>query len=277
MSDEVRDQANQLRDAWGIFEAGHAPRTPEGWPDPDQLASLERDIERTHASLVDSLAADTLSLVVELGDEQHGNEAERAAAVTEFAARCEDHGAIAVSVPIDVDEVAPMLDTAAARSGCSLPIIARGIIVHPLQLRAVRAAGAHAVLMPALIFEDTADLAPDCELAELVAFAQRIGLEVGVSVCSHEQLEIALAAEPDLLNIDNRSRSGRVTIDRTLELLADVPVGTPVLSESIARAEEVARLQRAGVDGLMLDDEHIGDELAVTLAAYRTLMLDEQI
>ncbi len=277
MTDDLQQQAQQLREAWRDFEAGRVDHSPAGWPGHDELAAHEQGVELIHASVIDGLSDDTLSLVVELGDEQQSSATERADAISEFAARCESNGAVAVSVPIDIDDHAPIGDTAAARNGCSLPIIARGMIVHPLQVRALRAAGANSVLIPAHIFEDVDELAPDCELAEIVAYAQRIGLEVGVSVRSHEQLEIAMAADPDMLNIDNRARSGRVTIDRTLELLADVPVGTPVLSESIARAEEVARLQQAGVDGLMLDDEHIGEELEVTLAAYRSLMLDEQI
>ncbi len=275
MTEETRQIAQRQRQAWQQFDAGETTEAPDGWPDHAGLAELEQH-ERTFISLTEVLADDTLSLIVEVSPIV-GSSTDRATHVASFVRACETHGAVGVTIPVDAGAGTPVSDIQAARDACSLPLIARGMMLHPLQLRAVRAAGAHGVLIPAHIFDDDQDLEHDFQLAEIVAYAQRLGLEAGISVRSADQLELAMAAEPDLLNIDNRIRSGSVNIDRTLELLADVPVGTPVLSESIAQADEVARLQRAGVDGLVLDDAYIGDELDVTLAAYRTLMLDEHL
>lgn len=275
MSDESRHVAQRQRQAWQEFDAGESSVAPDGWPDHAGIAELEAH-DRTFVSLTEVLSDDTLSLIVEVSPVIN-SPVDRAAQVAAFVQTCEAHGAVGVAIPVDSHDASPVADIQAARDACALPLIARGMLLHPLQLRAVRAAGAHAVLLPAHVFDHDSELEHDYQLAEIVAYAQQLGLEAGVSVRSADQLELAMAADPDLLNIDNRIRSGSVNIDRTLELLADVPVGTPVLSESIAQADEVARLQRAGVDGLVLDDAYIGDELEGTLAAYRTLMLDEHL
>jgi len=266
MSPDSRHRADQQREAWQRFERGEDSAPPAGWPDHDALAQLESVADLRWHSLTESVAEDTLSLLVEA-----------TTGIPELVGACEQLGVGGICIPIDASPADPLSGLRGARAACNLPLMARGTIVHPLQIRALRAVGADAVLFSARMFEQEEDTAPDLHLAELVAFSQQLGLEVGVSIRSAEHLGRALAAEPDLLNIDNRHGSGRVDVERTLELLADVPVGTPVLSESIARGDEVPRLHAAGVDGLVLDDEHIGEELAVTLAAYRTLMLGEQI
>ncbi|MBC7643573.1 MAG: hypothetical protein H7123_00500, partial [Thermoleophilia bacterium] len=193
----------------------------------------------------------------------------------DIARECEAAGAAAISIVTESElSAGSTADLAAARAPCSLPLLARDIVVHPLQILDLRACGADAIFLPVEAFLDADDLDPDEELPALVLAAQRMGMEVVLSVHSSEQLEIALEAECDVLNIDNRTSSGKVDVERTLDLLAEVPVGTTVISESVARAEEVARLHRAGVDGLLLDEGHLEHGLTAALHVFADLTLD---
>jgi indole-3-glycerol phosphate synthase len=99
-------------------------------------------------------------------------------------------------------------------------------------------------------------------------------MEIVLSVCTGDELDLALAYDADALNIDNRDDDGHVDVDRTFELLAAVPVGWPVISESVASASEVARLHRAGVDALLLDEGHLDSGLTNALAVFADLTLD---
>jgi indole-3-glycerol phosphate synthase len=99
-------------------------------------------------------------------------------------------------------------------------------------------------------------------------------MEVVLSVQNDEELAFALETDVDVLNIDNRGEDGRVDVERTFELLADVPAGWPVISESIAAIDQVPKLHRAGVDALLLDEGHLETGLAHALAVYADLTLD---
>ena len=105
-------------------------------------------------------------------------------------------------------------------------------------------------------FDVAADFVIDCT-----------GLEADIA--EHRVLQ-------DLLEHSGAGRNpkGRLDVERTFELLADVPAGWPVISESIATIDQVARLQRAGVDALLLDEGHVDTGLAHALAVYAGLSLD---
>ncbi|MBC7462369.1 MAG: hypothetical protein H7287_13500, partial [Thermoleophilia bacterium] len=94
------------------------------------------------------------------------------------------------------------------------------------------------------------------------------------SIGTEEELALAVATHADAHNIDNRAERGNIDVERTFELLAEVPLGWPVISESIATVDEVAKLHRAGVDGLLLDEGHTDTGLASALAVYADLTLD---
>ncbi|MCW2924856.1 MAG: Indole-3-glycerol-phosphate synthase, partial [Thermoleophilia bacterium] len=110
--------------------------------------------------------------------------------------------------------------------------------------------------------------------AAIVRAAPGVGMEVVLSVCTEEELAFALETDVDVLNIDNRDDDGHVDVARTFELLADVRAGWQVMSESIAASDEVAKLHRAGVDALLLDEGHLDTGLTRALAIYTDLTLD---
>ncbi|MCW2924545.1 MAG: indole-3-glycerol phosphate synthase [Thermoleophilia bacterium] len=268
---QVSDAIDHARREWA---------DPEG-PSLEELRAAAADAPPPR-SLAEVLSADELALIVEpkRATPTRGtiNPEMDVAAV---AAECEAGGASAVSVVTE-----PRLsngsveDLRQARSGCTLPIIARDFVVDVRQVYALRAGGADALLVPALVHlgrgdvdEVGADEATGT-LAAIIRAAHGVGMEVVLSVCTEEELAFALETDVDVLNIDNRDDDGHVDVERTFELLADVPAGWPVMSESIAAADEVAKLHRAGVDALLLDEGHLDTGLTRALAIYTDLTLD---
>lgn len=236
-------------------------------------------------SLAELLSADQLALIVEpkRATLQRGTIHEQLD-LEATGAECEAAGADAMSIVTE-----PHLsggtpdDLRGARRGCSLPLIARDFVVDARQVLALRAAGADALLLPARLHLDSEPAADDHDesdpdrtdtLAAIVRAAHEVGMEVVLSVRTDEELAFAIESDVDALNIDNRDEDGRVDVERTFELLADVPAGWPVISESIAAVDQVAKLHRAGVDALLLDEGHVETGLTNALAVYADLTLD---
>ena len=120
-------------------------------------------------------------------------------------------------------------------------------------LRAVRASGADACV---LLYDDLAD--DDELLEELVNEAWELGLDCAFDVRDEEQLEEVLErVDPEILVISERDpEKGETELERTLDLLPDVPVGKLVVSESrVTTRDQVLELERAGVDAVLLGDD----------------------
>lgn len=279
MSD-VTDAIERVRRAYAERAAA------EGAIDP----ALEEAARAARAarSLTEILSADELALIVEpkRATPRRGtiNPELDVAAV---ASECQAAGASAISIVTEPELSGGSIEDlrAAAAYDGYLPVIARDFIVDVRQVYELRAAGADALLIPASAHqrhererrtddEQHHDAAADDSLAAIVRVARGLGMEVVLSVCSDEELAFALDVDVDVLNIDNRDEDGRVDAERTFELLADVPVGWPVISELIAAVDQVPRLHRAGVDALLLDEGHLDTGLAHALAVYADLTLD---
>ena len=147
-------------------------------------------------------------------------------------------------------------DVRVLREVTDLPLLVREVIADFDTLDAVRSAGADACV---LVFEDLAD--EDDLLEELVAAAGDLGLDCALDVRDEEQLEEALERiDPEILVISERDpEKGETDLERTLELLPDVPVGKLVVSESrVTTRQQVLELERAGVDAVLLSGEVAG-------------------
>src|SRR6185503_18103243 len=89
------------------------------------------------------------------------------------------------------------------------------------------------------------------ELEPLHAEAHDLDLDVLVEVHDREELEVALERlDADVIGINNRDLSDfSVDVNRTFELLADVPAGKTVVSESgISNRAQIEDLEQVGVD-----------------------------
>jgi indole-3-glycerol phosphate synthase len=140
-------------------------------------------------------------------------------------------------------------DLRLARAACGLPLLRKDFTIDPYQLYEARAAGADAVLLI------VAALTPD-ELAGLLRQALALELDVLVEVHDREELHVALAAGAELIGINNRDlRDFSVDVDRTYELLGEIPAGCTVVSESgIGEPSQLERLGRAGVAAVLVGE-----------------------
>ena len=77
-----------------------------------------------------------------------------------------------------------------------------------------------------------------------------------VEVHDEHELERALDVDADLLGINNRDLTDfSVDIERTYELLSDVPAGKTVVSESgFSTREQLDDLERVGVDAVLVGE-----------------------
>jgi len=138
-----------------------------------------------------------------------------------------------------------------ARAACALPVLRKDFTVDALQVLEARALGADAILLIAAALSAA-------QMNELAAAAAAQGLDVLVEVHSRAELEqVQRARLPGaLLGINNRDlRTFETRLETTLELLAHVPAGLDVVTESgIAAADDVRRMQAAGVHRFLVGE-----------------------
>jgi indole-3-glycerol phosphate synthase len=170
--------------------------------------------------------------------------------LTEIAGAYERGGADALSVLTEGPNFEGSLeDLRTARDACALPLLRKDFIIDPYQLYEARLAGADAILLI------VAALAPS-ELHELRQLARELGLDVLVEAHDAAELRVALDAGAELIGINNRDlRDFSVDVERTFALLGAIPAGVTVVSESgIGGSEQLARLQDAGVAGVLIGE-----------------------
>ena len=93
-------------------------------------------------------------------------------------------------------------------------------------------------------------------LASLYAQAQELDLDALVEIHDDEELERALELDCDVIGINNRNLEDfSVDIQRTFDLLADVPAGKVVVSESgIHHRGQIEELEQVGVDAVLVGE-----------------------
>ena len=137
-------------------------------------------------------------------------------------------------------------DVERVRARTGLPIIAR-----QSDPRALSAAGADACIV---VFGAVPDA---LGLEDVYALAREVGLDCAVDVRDEEELESALErVDPDIVLISERQlERSEEDLERTLDLLADVPAGKLVISEArVVAREQVVALERAGVDAVLVPE-----------------------
>jgi indole-3-glycerol phosphate synthase len=77
-------------------------------------------------------------------------------------------------------------------------------------------------------------------------------------VAAHDEreLQVALDVEADVLGLNNRDLTDfSVDIERTYELLSDVPAGKTVVAESgFSSRDQLEDLERVGVDAVLIGE-----------------------
>ena len=173
------------------------------------------------------------------------------ASVAEVVGAYERGGAAALSVLTEGPHFGGSLDDLrAARETSVLPVLRKDFIVDPYQVVETAAWGADALLLIVAALEPRA-------IAELHSQARELDLDVLVEVHSEEELTCALEViDADVIGINNRDLTDfTVDVQRTYDLLADVPAGKTVVSESGFHArEQLDELERVGIDACLVGE-----------------------
>ncbi|MGZ6640978.1 MAG: indole-3-glycerol phosphate synthase TrpC [Solirubrobacteraceae bacterium] len=218
------------------------------------LAVLERQLARRGEDrpFSEALTRPGVSVIAEHKRRSpSAGEIRSGATVTEVVEAYERGGAAALSVLTDRANFGGSLDDLReARAASALPILRKDFIVDPYQVYESAVAGADALLLI------VAALHPR-DLSELHREARALDLDVLVEV--HDERELACALEvvdADVIGINNRDLGDfSVDVERTFELLSDVPAGKTVVSESgFHERRQIEDLERVGVDAVLIGE-----------------------
>jgi indole-3-glycerol phosphate synthase len=218
------------------------------------LSELERQAARSREDrpFSEALVQPGISVIAEhkrrspsAGDIRAG------ASVTEIVEAYERGGAAALSILTEGTHFGGSLDDLrGARAASDLPILRKDFVVDPYQVYESAVAGADAILLIVAALDDD-------DLARLHHEALGLDLDVLVEVHDEEELERALEiVDADVIGINNRDLGDfTVDVERTYELLRDVPAGKTVVSESgYHTREQLDDLERVGVDAVLVGE-----------------------
>jgi indole-3-glycerol phosphate synthase len=172
------------------------------------------------------------------------------ATVSEIVQAYEQGGAAALSILTEGPHFGGSLDDLREALGASgLPVLRKDFIIDAYQVYESAVHGADAILLI------VAALEPEV-LLELHREARSLDLDVLVEVHDEEELEAALEVEAEVIGINNRDLGDfTVDIERTYELLSDVPAGKTVVSESgFSTRDQLDELDRVGVDAVLIGE-----------------------
>lgn len=143
------------------------------------------------------------------------------------------NGAQAISVLTDVDFFSgSLLYLMQVREAVALPVLRKDFIIDPIQIEEARIHGADAILLIAAILDQV-------KIKEFKDIAAEAGMDSLVEVHDEDELEKALAAEPEIIGINNRNLNDfSVDLNTTFRLKKLIPDTIAVVSESGLRSED---------------------------------------
>lgn len=162
----------------------------------------------------------------------------------------EQSGAQAVSVLTDMDffkgDLRYLLQV---RDTIKLPVIRKEFIIDPIQIEEAQVYGADAILLIVAILEKQ-------QIIDFHAQAKELGMDVLVEVHDEKELETAMAAESELIGVNNRNLNDfTVDINTTFRLKKLLPENFPLVSESgLQGKEDFTRLKEEGVAAALIGE-----------------------
>ena len=173
-----------------------------------------------------------------------------------WASAYERGGAACLSVLTDEESFGGSADDLrAARAACSVPLLPKDITVSANDVVDTRMMGADCVLLIAAALERD-------ELARLHRLAVHIGLDVLVEIHDEVELDTALAADAEMIGVNQRDL---VTFDvdheRAERMAGLIPSGVVRVAESGVRgADDARRLEDAGYDAVLVGETLVTDD-----------------
>lgn len=162
----------------------------------------------------------------------------------------EDSGASCISVITEKKFFQGSLDyLGMIRKAVGLPLLRKDFIIDEYQIFEARAAGADAILLISACLERS-------QIQDFLGIASDLGLDVLVESHTPKELDKALSGGAMLIGINNRDLATfSVSLETTFGMLKDIPDDRTVVSESgISSREDVARLEQAGVDAVLVGE-----------------------
>ncbi|MEA3385511.1 MAG: indole-3-glycerol phosphate synthase TrpC, partial [Thermodesulfobacteriota bacterium] len=150
------------------------------------------------------------------------------------------------------------------RKGIDLPLLRKDFIIDHFQVEEARLWGADAVLLIIAVLDDTM-------LSELMAHIREKGIDPLVEVHNENEMERALAADADLIGVNNRNLEDfSVSIETTFRIKKALPPEIPLVSESgISTLDDIKRLLDAGITAVLIGEALVKAEDRITsLAAF---------
>ncbi len=181
----------------------------------------------------------------------------------EIAASYEQHGAACLSVLTDEQFFQGSAEyLIQARAACDLPVLRKDFMVDEYQIYQARAMGADAILL----------IAAELSLKQMQSFealAHQLGMAVLVEVHNGDELDVALQLTTPLIGINNRNlRTFEVSLQTTLDLLARIPQGRIVVTESgIFTSDDVKMMRHHNVHTFLVGEAFMrADDPGIELA-----------
>lgn len=142
-----------------------------------------------------------------------------------------------------------------ARAACDLPVIRKDFIIDEYQIYEARAMDADCILLI------VSALAED-QLNHLHQVALSLSMDVLIEVHDQAELAIALKLDNPMVGINNRNlHSFEVSLDNTYQLLAQIPAGKIVITESgIHSREDVAAMREKSVNAFLVGEAFMRSE-----------------
>src|SRR3954465_7807076 len=225
-------------------------RPPEAVPPPELEGRLAAP--REDRPFREALIRPGVSLIAEHKRRSpSAGEIRAGASVADIVTAYERGGAAALSILTEGPHFGGSLDDLReARSASVLPILQKDFVVDAYQVYESAVAGADAILLIVAALDDD-------DLAALNREALAPDPDGLVEVRRGEELERALeVADPDVIGINNRDLVDfSVDVERTYELLSDVPAGKTVVSESGFHSRDpLGALERVGGDAVLVGE-----------------------
>ena len=136
-----------------------------------------------------------------------------------------------------------------AEKKLAVPVLRKEFIYHEYQIYEARMAGADAILLIVSVLSDK-------EMRTLHKLSNDLGMGVLVEVHDEAELERALAADVQIIGVNNRNlKTFEVDIETTARLRALIPTGKVVVGESgIRDTDDVRRMAEMGCDAILVGE-----------------------
>jgi indole-3-glycerol phosphate synthase len=129
-----------------------------------------------------------------------------------------------------------------------LPLLRKDFIIDPLQIYETRAIGADAVLLIVHVL--------GARLGDFISLAKELGLSPLTEVHTKAELDLALAADVEIIGINNRNLDTFVAdIETSRKLKAQIPADKIVVAESgISQRADIESLIQAGINVFLIGE-----------------------